>query len=90
MAIVPGAQHGHRHDRGHGPPDGSADTIGKAIGALGSVSGRTLGGLPAGVAGATGHQARSDVPSLPDLLGGGLLPQLKPPHVALPGVPTQQ
>jgi hypothetical protein len=67
---------------------GSADAVGKATGALGSVSGRTLGGLPAGVAGATGHQARSDVPSLPDLLGGGLLPQLKPPHVALPGVPS--
>lgn len=72
---------------------GSADAVGKVTGALGSVSGRTLGGLPATVAGATGHESRSDspVPSLPavsGLLGGGLLPQVKPPHVALPGVPS--
>ncbi len=76
---------------------GSADAIGKATGALGEVSGKTLGGLPATVAGAAGREARSDSPSVPsvssvssvsELLGGGLLPQVKPHHVALPGVPS--
>jgi len=67
---------------------GPADAIGKATGALGEMSGKTLGGLPAAVAGAAGHEARSDSPSLPDLTTGGLLPQIKTPHVALPGVPS--
>ncbi|MGW5739955.1 hypothetical protein [Amycolatopsis sp. NPDC003861] len=76
---------------------GSADAIGKATGALGEVSGKTLGGLPAAVAGAAGHEARSDSPSVPgvpsvswvsELLGDSVLPQVKSPHVALPGVPS--
>jgi hypothetical protein len=81
--------------------NGTGGAAGQIAEALGAVTGKTLGGLPAAVAGATGHESRSDspvpspaVPSLPSLpalsglTGGGLLPQVKPPHVALPGVPS--
>ncbi|MEU0531054.1 beta strand repeat-containing protein [Amycolatopsis tolypomycina] len=67
---------------------GSADAIGKATGALGEMSGKTLGGLPAAVAGATGHESRSDspVPSVPVVSG---LDGSKLLWMNLPGVSTR-
>ncbi|MEU5257359.1 hypothetical protein [Amycolatopsis sp. NPDC021455] len=81
---------------------GTGGAAGQVAEGLGSATGK-LGTLPATVASATGHESRSDSPSVPSLptpslpslpavsglTGGGLLPQVKPPHVGVPGVPSE-